>query len=97
MAEKQKDTKPLTPPPTAAATEVQQKLAQLREQQARQEATRARNAAEVQQKLAQLRQQQAEQERTEQAARQRIADLRAEQADRQTAQQRVASSPGAGG
>ncbi|MDZ7379793.1 MAG: TonB C-terminal domain-containing protein [candidate division KSB1 bacterium] len=78
MTVAEKQTKPLTPPPppppTAAA--VQQRLAQLREQQARQEAAEAKNAAEAQQKLAQLRQRQAEQERAEQMARQRVAALR---------------------
>jgi TolA protein len=90
LAEKQKDIKPLTPPPpTAAATEAQQKLAQLRQRQAEQETAQAKSAAEAQQKLAQLRQRQAEQERNEQVARQRVADLRTEQSDRQAAQQRV--------
>lgn len=87
-----KETKPTPPPPPAATpTEVQQKVAQLRERQVQQEAKEAKTAAEAQQALTQLRQRQAAQEQAEQAAQQRVADLRAEQAAQQAAQQRVAA------
>jgi colicin import membrane protein len=67
LAQKQKETKPTTPPVplTPTPTEAQQKVAKLREQQAQQEA--------VEQRVANLRAEEAE----KQAAQQRIAALRA--------------------
>jgi TonB family protein len=75
MALAQKETKPTPPPapPTSTSSEVQQKLAKLRERQVEQETAEAKTATAVQQKVAQLREQQAQQE----AAQQRIAALRA--------------------
>ena len=52
-----KETKPITPPPpTSTATEVQQRVAKLRERQVQHEAKEAKTATEVQQTVAQLRQ-----------------------------------------
>jgi colicin import membrane protein len=85
----QKETKPPPPPaqPTSTASEVQQKVAKLRERQIEQETAETKTAAAVQQKVARLREQQAQQE----AAEQRVASLRAEQAEKQAAQQRIAA------
>ena len=67
LAQKQKETKPTTSlaPPTPTSTEVQQKVAKLREQQAQQEV--------AEQRVAGLRAEQAD----KQAAQQRVAALRA--------------------
>src|SRR5882724_6509879 len=89
LAQKQKETKSITPPvplpPTP--TEAQQKVAKLRERQLEQETVEAKTATEAQQKVVKLREHQARQE----VAEQRVAGLRAEEAEKQAAQQRVAA------
>ncbi len=89
LAQKQKETKPTTPPvpSTPTPTEAQQKVAKLRERQLEQETLEAKTATEAQQKVAKLREQQARQE----VAEQRVAGLRAEETEKQAAQQRVAA------
>ena len=71
----QKEKKPAPPPapPVSTPSEVQEKLAKLRERQAGQETAETKVATAVQQKVTQLREQQAQQE----VAEQRVAALRA--------------------
>jgi TolA protein len=89
LAQKQKETKPTTPPVPlpSTPTEAQQKVAKLRERQLEQETVEAKKATEAQQKVVKLREQQAQQE----VAEQRVASLRAEEAEKQAAQQRIAA------
>ena len=85
LAQKENETNSAAGPSTSTPSEVQQKLAKLRERQVEQETAETKTATAVQQKVAQLREQQAQQE----AAEQRVASLRAEQAEKQAAQQRI--------
>ena len=72
LAQKDKKTAP-TPPAVSTSSEVQEKLARLRERQAAQQTAETKAATAAQQTVAQLREQQVQQE----GAEQRIKELRA--------------------